>query len=410
MSTIKICKFIIFFVVSASVAKTLAQYTIGVSDNTRFDICEIPFSSKVLIGYQWPLVFNINGSLYDSTPVDGVNLVAVSHGKEVILSCSPNFILSSEKLEQIHARCGEDGHFQLNGRKGGEHLKNLTCDLRVIEETVTTVHGCPINLTSTHFGYVHPINRQTYVLGESCYDLSAGKTYFAHIKMGSQTQYLKNADKTYLLHNHPNSKYKFEFFKALRFDDIYERVRRILGIKEAPGFKLSNFVDEPLLVHSQLIAVKKLSWNYFLIRDSLLTLTLLKEDIRDLSNNIELDVFIGSHGVNILQNSNGVQMEFYAEVGNGQNRFPMPELIWILVKAGDKVVTFGVFNDPDVTSEDVARKSICRSECEKITWLTRITSSRHQGPLICCQYNDFIKVVREVPLLSGINNLFTSLY
>lgn len=171
---------------------------------------------------------------------------------------------------------------------------------------------------------------------------------------------------------------------------------------------MTHFIDESFLGSAQFQAVKKLGWNYFVTYDNLQVLETLKQDIHELGKQHDLDLYVGSHGVNTLH-ANGKQMNLFLHISGNEEmegRFPVPELIWIVVRQQNKAIAFGVFNNPDISDEMVTSSAVCKSECEKVTWLTEsLKSSVNRKPLICCSYTEFKNTLNQLPNLEDITAL-----
>ncbi|XP_037947315.1 uncharacterized protein LOC119679181 [Teleopsis dalmanni] len=370
--------------------------------------CKIPLTSSHMFLVQVPLVFQQNGELYPTTYNEKVQQIEmnIKNNEEVMFSCGPNYLRNFMKKEVLNVKCnGETGNFSVVANPEQEmSIKMYSCDLRVIEEVLIPVEGCTNEKwTSVNFGYVDPNEKLTYVLGSACYDMNEARTIFAHVKMGKTgSNILQKLDKNYLVTNqHPDGRYKIELLRSLNFDEIYENIRTHLNTSPPP-MGIQHFIDESLLSSSQFQAVKKLSWNYYIGPEKLDALDSLKQDIRHLSEGINIDLYVGSHGVNFINGKNGHKLKIYLR---SHQRFPMPELIWFVVKYQNRATAFGVYND--LIEGNINREhetAICQSECEKITWLSD-ANKRNRKSLVCCSYADLKKVVNKVPNLDDVTDM-----
>ncbi|XP_054739584.1 uncharacterized protein LOC129245441 [Anastrepha obliqua] len=399
------------------VAYGIFLITLALAVAKTLDDCIVPIGSIHYNRIQWPLIYKPNGELYP-TQVDADQQYASVHlpaGAEAILSCGPNYLKNYNRAEVLNVKCESGGKFSaLSGgvsdaKKGPKAVDQFGCDLRVVEEVLSNVNGCTNQAwTAVAFGYVNPQDHLTRIIGEACYDESEGRTIFAHVKLSdTDSVYQQQLPKDFLTkRRHPDGRYKSELFRGLHFDEIYERIRQALHLKRAPFLHKANYVDEFLLSSTQFHAVKKLGWNYFVAHDDLTAWTTLKEDIlahHRATKNAALDIYVGSHGIQVLHGANGEQLELYLQPAAGEHgKFPVPELLWVVVKQDDKATAFGVYNDASANAvESSATASrhapICESKCAEISWLSETLK---RGGVVCCSVSEFRKVVKEVPAVA----------
>ncbi|XP_036333689.1 uncharacterized protein LOC118744648 [Rhagoletis pomonella] len=399
------------------VAYGILILTLSLASAKTLDECIVPIASIHYNRIQWPLIYKSNGELYP-TQVDGAQQHASVHlpaGAEAILSCGPNYLKNYNRAEVLRVKCESGGKFSVlsdvsDAKKAPKAVEQFGCDLRVMEEVLSTVNGCTNEAwTAVVFGYVNPQDQLTHIIGEACYDEQQGRTIFAHVKLSSSdASYLQRLPKDFLTkHRHPDGRYKSELFRGLHFDEIYARVRQALHLKRAPFLHKTNYVDEFFLSSPQFHAVKKLGWNYFVAHDELTAWTALKEDIlahqRALKDEA-LDIYVGSHGIQVLHGANGEQLELYLQPAAGENgKFPVPELLWIVVKEEDKATAFGVYNDANANAVEssaaatTTHATICESKCAQVSWLS---AALKKGGVICCSVAEFRQVVKEVPAIA----------
>ncbi|XP_011206542.2 uncharacterized protein LOC105228416 [Bactrocera dorsalis] len=381
--------------------------------------CVVPIASKRHLYIQWPLIYKSNGELYP-VQLDAEQQTASVYlpvGEEVLLSCGPNYLKNFHRTETLSVKCESDGKLislssDAGIENGAKAVSYFACDLRVVEEVLSTVNDCSSQAwTPVAYGYVNPFDHLTHIIGEACYDENEGRTIFAHIKL-SDNPYLQRLPKDFLTKfHHPDGRYKSQLFRGLYFDEIYERIRQTLHTKSAPFLHKANFVDDFFISNAQLQAVKKLSWNYFVAHDDLDAWTELKRNILAHRNTskADLDIYVGSHGTQVLNGPNGEQMKLYLHPESGEyGKFPVPELLWIVVKEEDKSTAFGVYNDANPKSLQgvvsvTSHAPICESKCGEITWLS--DASKNSG-LICCNVSEFRKVVTEVPAITEKDSPF----
>ncbi|XP_054739585.1 uncharacterized protein LOC129245442 [Anastrepha obliqua] len=400
------------------VAYGIFLITLALDVATTLDECIVPIGSIHYNRIQWPLIYKPNGELYPTQVDPGVEYESVHlpAGAEAILSCGPNYLKNYNRAEVLNVKCESDGKFSaLSGdvsdaNKGPKAVDQFGCDLRAVEEVLSTVNGC-INQawTAVAFGYVNPQDHLTHIIGEACYDEGEGRTIFAHVKLNdTDSLYQQQLPKDFLTkRRHRDGRYRSEFLRGFyEVDEIYERIRQALHLEQVPFPQKANYVDEFLLSSTQFHAVKKLGWNYFVAHDDLAAWTTLKQDIlahHHATKNAALDIYVGSHGIQVLHGANGEQLELYLQPAACEHgKFPVPELLWVVVKQDDKATAFGVYNEASAHAVDCSvtasrHAPICESKCAEISWLSETLK---RGFVVCCSVSEFRKVVKEVPAVA----------
>ncbi|XP_041778209.1 uncharacterized protein LOC121596903 isoform X1 [Anopheles merus] len=371
--------------------------------------CVVPL--KPDWSYSSPLIFTQNGVLVspenDSYDVEDITLAT---GDEVVLSCSPNYFreFSSEKV--LWARCKKDKTFVVNGADKN-FVSALSCKERPIEEIIVSVRGCPATLRSIEYGFTNPVTNKSYILGEACYDVKVGRTHFIHTKVKSGTNSIEQLalkvkdNVTYFHGYHPTQRYKVDLSKALNINDQAERFRPVFGPKNAPKIEARRYVNEALLTHRQYLSVLKMAWNYQIVKDreQLLNLDRLVQDIRGLEVP-EVEIYTGAHGVMTLQDKHNQSAEVYLV---RENRFPVPQLHWTVVRSQERAVAFAVFGKAPQTEQERERRTFCMSQCEQISWLKKLHENdawqeARAGFVLCCELEEFRRTVKEMPQVTGV--------
>lgn len=287
-------------------------------------------------------------------------------------------------------------------------LKDLSCEVRSIEEIVAPVTGCNAEYSSVEFGYTNPITAKSHVLGEACYDEQLGKTVFVHVKSKSEllnTEIdeisLRVNDANYFKKKHPLSRYKLDFLMASRIDGLNERLTESLGAENVPEVLNQNhFIGMNMLMNPQFYNTLKLGWNYVMFNSfyTAANLAVLESDILKLQHDKSLDLYIGSNGVLKVLGKNG-DTEIYLKDG----RFPVPKYIWIGVRSENKFVGFAVVNSP-TDEADI----FFTSKCDQITWLKKLFRTKlvENRKIVCCEYRNFKNNIPEMPELTERFDLF----
>jgi hypothetical protein len=216
---------------------------------------------------------------------------------------------------------------------------------------------------------------------------------------------LKVKGLNYFHQEHPTSYFKIELMKALRLDELNERLKRIVGHKLAIGTK--KFVTEDMLTHKQFQPVLKLTWNYQVVNDeeSLENLDSLNQDILALqAKNVE--IYTGTHGTLAVKNKNGDFVDIFLK----DNKFPVPKYLWTVVKSDNRAVAFAVINNPTTPESTLQKDTFCTSKCEEITWINSLMKNKQyknisKGYVLCCELDDFRQTVTEMPNIAGVSSM-----
>lgn len=288
-------------------------------------------------------------------------------------------------------------------------LRHLACEVRPIEEIKMPVNGCLQDMESIEFGYAHPIEDKSYVLGEACYSIDKGYTQFVHIKKTNNDDVaianigIKNSG-DYFRKEHPDSKYKMDLLMASRIDTLEDRLRTKLGPKKIPFIEPRNFIGLDMLPTKQFMSVLKLGWNYVPVLgfDHMPNLDVLQNDVNEL-NGQNIHVYMGAHGVLKLSDESGAKREIFMD--EFEDRFPVPEYIWVAVVSGNRAAGFAILNNPEAKLDEVAAAELCDSKCAQMTWLKGLRKNDlykdiKKGYVSCCSYDELRKNIEGMPALN----------
>jgi len=366
--------------------------------------CKVSLGSKQNFRYQRPLIFKTTGDLIPTKYDD--KFVEIEDEENVLLSCGPNYLRNFGRSGVMKVKCDAKTNSFIADDGTSNDIEHFSCDLRVIEEVHAPVASCSnAKWTSTKFGLVQPLEDKTYILGESCYDVNLGSTVFTHFKLGKGNSVLEKVDKKFLVTGrHPDSRYKIDLFRSLAFDEIYQRMEKELQINNIIPLSLTNYLDEMLLENSQLNAIRKLGWNYFIKTDNQTSLDSIKESIRKLSEGMDLEIYTGGYGVATLYgSSNSKKMDVYLDAT--KKRFPMPKIIWFLVQSKSKSIAFAIYNNRNEIDSNQSLKNsgpICQSVCDQVTWL-RNQQEFSGDDVLCCSYDDLRQSLTHLPIFENLN-------
>lgn len=296
-------------------------------------------------------------------------------------------------------------------------MKKLKCEVRAIEEIISSISGCTNQ--AVEYGFLNPVSQKTVILGEACYNEELGQTLFVHTKIKANYKNYDldkvalrvSDDATYLKKRHPLSRFKLDFLAAARIDTLNERLTESLGNKNIPELIQTHFIDRNLLLNYQFYNVKKLGWNYVMVNGNEVVDTLngLFEDLKNkLKYDQATDIYFGTHGVlNLVNSKSAKKVDLYM---SEENRFPIAKYFWVVAKNGDKIVAFIVPNQGHSGSGDGNLHKdgeFCSSKCNQIKWFEneKSVAAISSGHILCCDYVEFKKKISEMPSLDGTFSL-----
>lgn len=266
---------------------------------------------------------------------------------------------------------------------------DLECVVRVIEEIPKSIEGCNGD-TGTEFGYFNPIKNKSYVLGEACYHIVAGRVNFVHTKLSgashSDIVELKLEGVEHFNQPHLTTDYKFKLLHAAHSNQQKQLFNEFDNDKR-PLLRLSHYLGFNTLKNKQLLPLLKLPWNYVIVNGgfSLPNWESLQNDIRNL-NIPSYELYFGSR--KILQLPKSKSNNNKAEIILTDN-YPVPMYLWLLIKTEDKAAAFVVLNNPNAEASDLAFEP-CTSKCTQLKWLKTLLDkdaykNRKNGHVWCCE-------------------------
>lgn len=112
-----------------------------------------------------------------------------------------------------------------------------------------------------------------------------------------------------------------------------------------------------------------------------------------------LRVFTGVYGILAKNDKKGQMTDLYLDYSGGTNTIEVPLIIWKLVidTETNESVAFVTSNDTDMDEDEVAHFStICNSVCDQLGY--NLKSGPKSGVTLCCQYDEFVKHIRYLPI------------
>lgn len=346
----------------------------------------------------YPLLFNEEGGLwpYTKSPTEEDTWdLAVPNGKNMIVSCAPNYLRNFNNAKTVKFSCQDD---KLTNELGLEKKwKNVACELRPVEEIVATVDHCETpSHAGVEFGFVNPVTKKTLILGKACYSTEKGHTEFVQMRLKpsgksfEETALDVQPENYFFRKPHPSGRYKIDLMKAWA---DYARTR--------PDNKYIPIVSKrfalPQSVH--LSTMKKLGWNYGFSQEGHNTWTELQKEVNVMveKKGLVVDYYAGSHGVLKV---NGEELYLREE------KFAVPKYLWMFVREGVQGVAFVVYNKVEMTAdEEKDFHDVCSSKCDQVQWLSEGFKASGKY-VLCCDINDARANIPEMPLVTGITHTF----
>uniref|UniRef100_A0A6B2EAJ4 Putative deoxyribonuclease i n=1 Tax=Phlebotomus kandelakii TaxID=1109342 RepID=A0A6B2EAJ4_9DIPT len=347
--------------------------------------CHLPLK-PVAYGFFAPLVFNADdGKFFGQFSFTTNDTILLSAGDSVIVSCMPGYFKSFPKLKFLKAKCVEGEVFELEDGKRESWSKSFACELRVVEEIIAPrLEGCPEAAQSIEFGFINPHTRTSNIVGEACYSVQEGRTIFAHMRDPSvvrieDTRYLSSG-------RHPEGRDKINLFRALRQDRVNDLLQERMGRHGLPMIGSRPLLTGQMLDYPQLHLITRLTWNYAITHndDSMQGWNNLQSDVEKQSRKEDVEVWVGSSGVQTLKDLSGQSFDFYLD----EKKFPVPKYLWLVVKIADKTSGFLFSNTPHNLKTE-----ICSDSCSAIDWI----SHPEANDLQCCSLEKLRQIVPEIP-------------
>lgn len=224
--------------------------------------CNFPIGTNWKNTHKWGLFHKNDGSLFPAKE----QTVIVPFNEEFTLSCGPNFLTYSNFTKKtLKAKCDSNLYKEEPFLSG-----DLSCVMRPIEvidagETYGKEECSKLGGKSGILAYLNPITKEQMVVGEVCLNEKDGYTI-------SLLAVIQGADPIKLEKWVPlefDTQYKIDFMKALKFDQLYQKMRRFMQSENYPFFEMSPIFDETLLGNQQLMSVSKIGSNYILIPEKI---------------------------------------------------------------------------------------------------------------------------------------------
>lgn len=350
--------------------------------------CNFPIGTNWKNTHKWALFHKNDGSLYPAKE----HTVIVPFNEEFTLSCGPNYLAYSNYTKKtIKAKCDSNLYKEEPFLTG-----DLSCDLRPIE-VVDSGHETPeacskIGGKSGLIAYMNPMTKEHMVLGDLCLNDKDGHIIYLNARVqGALPQKIQKWKPLEF-----DSEYKIDFMKTLKFDQLYQKMKRFIKSDDFPYFEMSSIFDETLLGNQQLMSISKIGANYILIPEGYKLLHLLQSDVADFGKDKHLLAgFRVSKKPFTLHNLSGESMPLYLldAFEGDQPKFPIPEklIMTLSEEDGETLYEFILTFDPSEA------KSNGNDQCKSIPWLKRVNSAASSmRKLISCSDSKISNFVKKL--------------
>lgn len=352
---------------SSSVVAIIVLALLAISANSQ-KFCNFPIGTNWKNTHKWALFYKNDGSLYPAKE----ETVIVPFNEEFTVSCGPNYLAHSNYTKKtIKAKCDKDLYNEEPFMSG-----DLSCDLRPIE--VIAADNSEVSVACKELGgqfgviaYLNPISKKQMKLGEICLNGKDGYPFYLQaVVQGSEELKTKNWVPLEF-----DGEYKLDFMKSLKFDELYQKMKRFMKSEDFPFFEMSSIFDDTLLGNHQLMSISKIGSNYMLIPEDYKLMHLLQSDIADFGKGQQIIAgFKFFNNTYTLHNSNGDTMPLYlVDAFEGdQPKFPIPEKLAVTIQnqgVGSSYEFTLTFNPSSAENE------VHTNQCKNIPWLKRVNSS-----------------------------------
>ncbi|XP_047104985.1 LOW QUALITY PROTEIN: uncharacterized protein LOC124754737 [Schistocerca piceifrons] len=347
---------------------------------------------------------------------DSSGVISLSRNEQIVVAC-PDNSLQATGQSQATAYCVSGSTFSIDGRS--YDFADLSCRSQPKPSGQKTGSSCGSSGQYQVIQLGFQVGADFYTLIDACFDDRSYNTVYDHSTMiaemgGRQSGF----DRPDWLDG--------GFFGDIDVDNQYKRATQIqtvgtllgssqLGskyISETSDYFLSrghlsakaDFILGALEYASFLYVNAAPQWQTFNGGNW----NTLENNVRSyVSNNeVELEIYTGTHGITTLLDVNNVETELYL-YADGSKYIPVPKIFWkIVYDANTKAaVVFVGVNNPYIENPG-SDYFVCTDVCSKISWISWKATDQEKGYSYCCEYADFKNAVADAPSL-GVNSLLT---
>ncbi|KAH8259815.1 hypothetical protein KR026_011414 [Drosophila bipectinata] len=365
-----------------------------------------------------PCRFSINGGPKDPAPLltpqgalswllpDESGVYTVEEGSSIDLHCTGALVSPFNRFTALTARCVGDQLYEAEGQTAS--IRGFVCQSWPTYEARRTGESCEGGTALVQIGFDVAAGLLTQI--EICYDQDEQISRYARYELTpSNVAYQRGvAQPGYL---------RGDFYTGKDVNVLYSQSNQLEAFSSALGLDASQYFDtvqDLYLTRGQLAGRNDFihssaqrathfyvnavpQWRSANIGNWLAVETSLRQFVADESLNVS--VYSGSWDVATLPNSQGVQTPLYLNVETQQ--LPVPRLLYKLVvdQESRKGVVLIVANNPHITlAETLEDYVVCEDIGTELSWMDWDKTNIRQGYSYACAVDDFIKVVKDLPL------------
>ncbi|EDX10296.1 uncharacterized protein LOC6737883 [Drosophila simulans] len=367
--------------------------------------------------------FKVNGDLNDPAPLfsrhnsyeiivpDPTDTVRLVNGELLDMFCpGVGFAAPFVNRWQVTATCLQNKYFLVDDLI--YPFANFSCTAWPIFTALRSGKDCNggTDLVQVGFEVEDGGFLQSY---ELCHDAEAEATrYVHHVLYPSSYDYQHGVARPNFI--------ELDFYGGRDVNTKYTQVQQnitisnILGLDASPYF---NFSDNRILARGHMIAKTDQifgaaqhstflfinvapQWQTFNGGNWERVETSVRKFVAD--RNLTTDCYTGTWGVSTLPDVDGIERELYLDFDENNNGLiPVPKIYFRVVI--DRVTREGIvligINNPYLTLEQIQKDYIlCKDIGHQLSWLTWYKEDLHEGYSYACSVEDFIEVVKDLPL------------
>lgn len=367
--------------------------------------------------------FKVNGDLNDPAPLfsrhnsyelivpDPTDTVRLVNGELLDMFCpGVGFAAPFDNRTRVTAQCLQNKYFLVDDVI--HPFSDFTCTQWATFTALRTGKDCNggTDLVKVGFEVEDGGFLQTY---ELCHDAEAEATrYVHHVLYPSSYDYQHGVARPSFI--------ELDFYGGRDVNTKYTQVQQnitisgILGIDASPYF---NYTDDRILARGHMIAktdtifgAAQMStflfinvapqWQTFNGGNWEKVESSVRKFVAD--RNLTTDCYTGTYGVSTLPDVDGVERELYLDFDENNNGLiPVPKFYFRVVidqESREGIVLIGI-NNPYLTLEQILKDYIlCEDIGHQLSWLSWYKEDLHEGYSYACTVEDFIQVVKDLPL------------
>ncbi|XP_068142389.1 uncharacterized protein [Drosophila tropicalis] len=369
--------------------------------------------------------FLVNGDIIDPAPLFVVRsetgiakylepnadgLVELKHGEAMELHCLGAFIQPFATYRQVTVSCWQKQTFLAFGSL--YNFQKFVCSSWPSYSARRTGRQCNGGTDLLEVGFELATNDflQTY---DVCHDEMAEVTRYAHhVLYPGSAQYQRSVARPTFITG--------DFYGGKDVNTMYTQVQQnitvsaILGLDASPYFNTSSNIylaRGHLAAKTDFVFGAPQKATFYFVNAAPQWQTFnggnwerIEDSVRSFvsDQNIIADCYTGTWGVTTLPDSLGIQRELYLNFDEQNNGLiPVPKLYFRVIidrESRNGIVLIGV-NNPHKTLEEIQKDYIiCKDIGEQLTWVSWTKENLLRGYSYACTVDDFIAVVKDLPL------------